>query len=53
MKIVLLPIPEYPISSQEKKDAEESAQEPDSTLYKEDGSLEVPNCIYTHQMWFD
>nr|XP_009415977.1 PREDICTED: coilin isoform X3 [Musa acuminata subsp. malaccensis] len=41
MKIVLLPIPEYPISSQEKKDAEESAQEPDSTLYKEDGSLEI------------
>ncbi|URE29896.1 hypothetical protein MUK42_06103 [Musa troglodytarum] len=40
MKIVLLPVPEYPISSQE-KDAEESAQEPDSTLYKEDGSLEI------------
>lgn len=52
MKIVLLPIPEYPISSQE-KDAEESEQEPDPTLYKEDGSLEVPNCIYTLQMWFD
>ncbi|RZR78730.1 hypothetical protein BHM03_00004167 [Ensete ventricosum] len=39
MKIVLLPVPEYPISQE--KDAEESAQEPDASLYKEDGSLEI------------
>ncbi|WOL11322.1 hypothetical protein Cni_G20084 [Canna indica] len=39
-KIVLLPVPEYPIVSNE-KDAEETAEQPNSTLYKEDGSLEV------------
>lgn len=42
--MMLLPVPEYPIVSEE-DDGDEAAQ-PDNSLYKEDGSLEVSSvCV--------
>ncbi|KAG1331389.1 coilin [Cocos nucifera] len=40
-KIVLVPVPEYLLFSNEKNDPEESSQQPDISHYKEDGSLEI------------
>lgn len=41
LKIVLVPVPEYPLFSEEKNSTEELVREPDNTHYKEDGSLEI------------
>ena len=41
MKIVLVPVPEYPLFSKQNNDTVEMAQQPDVSRYKEDGSLEV------------
>nr|XP_010912949.1 coilin [Elaeis guineensis] len=40
-KIVLVPVPEYPLFSNEKNDPDELSQQPDISHYKEDGSLEI------------
>ncbi|XP_010929923.1 coilin isoform X2 [Elaeis guineensis] len=41
MKIVLVPVPEYPLFSKQNNDTVEMAQQPDVSRYKEDGSLEI------------
>ncbi|XP_038989770.1 coilin-like isoform X2 [Phoenix dactylifera] len=41
MKIVLVPVSEYPLFSKQNDDTEEAAQRPDVSHYKEDGSLEI------------
>lgn len=41
MKIVLVPVPGFPLFPKQKNDTEEVAQQPDVSHYKEDGSLEV------------
>ncbi|XP_038986855.1 coilin-like isoform X2 [Phoenix dactylifera] len=40
-KIVLVTVPEYPLFFNEKNGIEESAQQPDVSHYREDGSLEI------------
>lgn len=42
---MLVPVPEYPIVS---KTGEDENAEPDNSLYKEDGSLEVSCSDYEH-----
>ncbi|KAL2543304.1 sphere organelles protein-related [Abeliophyllum distichum] len=42
-RTMLMPVPEYPVFSK-KLDEDESPTEPDNSLYKEDGSLEVDLC---------
>uniref|UniRef100_A0A5B6YIQ3 Putative coilin isoform X3 n=1 Tax=Davidia involucrata TaxID=16924 RepID=A0A5B6YIQ3_DAVIN len=40
--VVLIPVPEYPIDFEKKVDGEDgSAEQPESSLYREDGSLEI------------
>ncbi|KAK3136496.1 hypothetical protein QOZ80_5BG0436610 [Eleusine coracana subsp. coracana] len=41
LRIILLPVPEYPIISEERKTADESDMVVDMSPYKEDGSLEI------------
>lgn len=41
MRILLVPVPEYPIFPDAKEDTDESALQWDISLYKEDGTLEV------------
>ena len=43
MRIILLPVPEYPIVTEENKPEDESGMFVDLSPYKEDGSLEVIN----------
>ena len=43
MRIILLPVPEYPIVTEENKPEDESDMFVDLSPYKEDGSLEVIN----------
>ncbi|XP_059657823.1 coilin isoform X2 [Cornus florida] len=40
-RIVLTPVPEYPVVLEKQVDEEASAQQPDVSPYKEDGSLEI------------
>ncbi|OAY74735.1 Coilin [Ananas comosus] len=41
MRILLVPVPEYPIFPDAKEDTDESALQWDISLYKEDGTLEI------------
>ncbi|VVA91170.1 unnamed protein product [Arabis nemorensis] len=40
-KVTLMPVQEYPIEKKTEEDDDESSMEPDTSLYKEDGSLEI------------
>lgn len=41
-----MPVQEYPIEKKTEED-DDSSMEPDTSLYKEDGSLEVCVVVYT------
>ena len=43
LRIILLPVEEYPITTEEKENKDESDMLADLSPYKEDGSLEVIN----------
>ncbi|XAR64478.1 hypothetical protein NMG60_11024844 [Bertholletia excelsa] len=40
-KVLLQPVPEYPVSIEKKSGEDELAQGPENSLYREDGSLEI------------
>lgn len=42
-----MPVQEYPIEKKTEEDEDSSSMQPDTSLYKEDGSLEVRFIVYT------
>ncbi|RID57447.1 hypothetical protein BRARA_F00818 [Brassica rapa] len=40
-KVTLMPVEEYPIEKKTEEDTDDSSMQPDTSLYKEDGSLEI------------
>lgn len=46
-KVILMPVQEYPIEKKTEEDEDSSSMQPDTSLYKEDGSLEVRFIVYT------
>ncbi|KAJ4915555.1 sphere organelles protein-related [Raphanus sativus] len=40
-KVILMPVQEYPIEKKTEEDEDSSSMQPDTSLYKEDGSLEI------------
>ncbi|KAL0694358.1 hypothetical protein Bca4012_061538 [Brassica carinata] len=40
-KVTLMPVQEYPIEKKTEEEDDDSSMEPDTSLYKEDGSLEI------------
>lgn len=46
---MLMPVPEYPVVSK-KLDEDESATQPDNSLYNEDGSLEASCAHFNHSL---
>lgn len=42
-----MPVEEYPIEKKTEEDTDDSSMQPDTSLYKEDGSLEVRFMVYS------
>lgn len=52
LRIILVPVQEYPITTEEKENKDESDMLVDLSPYKEDGSLEVIKSIFLYLLAF-